>query len=70
MPSGSLMQESQVASIAAIPSPTLNLSSADITTLLLDATAFGHVIDILAERYKDMNVDVIAGAHPDFSVLF
>ncbi len=33
----------------------------DITTLLLDTVAFGHVIDMLVERYRDKDVHVIAG---------
>ncbi len=33
----------------------------DITTLLKDPHAFSHVIDILCERYKDANIDLVAG---------
>jgi adenine phosphoribosyltransferase len=33
----------------------------DITTLLKDGEAFGHVIDALYERYKDRSVDVVVG---------
>lgn len=49
-------------SIRGIPDfPKQGIYFYDITTLLLNATAFQHVIDILAERYKSQNVDVIAG---------
>ena len=33
----------------------------DITTLLLNPTAFQHVIDMFSERYQGQKVDVIAG---------
>ncbi|KAL8162030.1 hypothetical protein V2J09_013519 [Rumex salicifolius] len=33
----------------------------DITTLLLDHKAFKHTIDIFVDRYKDMNISVVAG---------
>lgn len=33
----------------------------DVTTILLDPVAFKHTIDLLAERYRDQEVDVIAG---------
>jgi len=33
----------------------------DITTLLKDKEGFNEVINILAQRYKDKNIDIIAG---------
>ena len=33
----------------------------DITTLLLDPKAFKDTIDLFVERYKDKNINVIAG---------
>ncbi|KAE8735213.1 Adenine phosphoribosyltransferase 5 [Hibiscus syriacus] len=33
----------------------------DITTLLLDHKAFKHTVDIFVDRYKDMNISVVAG---------
>ncbi len=33
----------------------------DVTTLMLNPTAFKLVVDLLAERYKAMKVDVVAG---------
>ncbi|XP_021738804.1 adenine phosphoribosyltransferase 5-like isoform X1 [Chenopodium quinoa] len=33
----------------------------DITTLLLDPVAFKHTIDIFVDRYRDMNISVVAG---------
>ncbi|XP_017256771.2 adenine phosphoribosyltransferase 1-like [Daucus carota subsp. sativus] len=33
----------------------------DITTLLLDHAAFKDTIDLFVERYKDMNISVVAG---------
>lgn len=33
----------------------------DITTLLLDHKAFKHTIDIFVDRYKDMQISVVAG---------
>ena len=34
----------------------------DVTTLLLDAKVFQATIDTFADRYKDMKIDVVAGA--------
>ena len=36
----------------------------DVTTILLDPTAFKHTIDMLVERYQGQKVDVVAGAQP------
>lgn len=33
----------------------------DITTLLMDHKAFKHTIDIFVDRYKDMQISVVAG---------
>ncbi|WZZ07438.1 hypothetical protein YC2023_093359 [Brassica napus] len=33
----------------------------DITTLLLDPVAFKHVVDIFVDRYKHMNISLVAG---------
>lgn len=33
----------------------------DITTLMLDPKAFKDTIDIFVERYRDMNISVVAG---------
>lgn len=33
----------------------------DITTLLLDHKAFKHTIDIFVDRYRDMQISVVAG---------
>ncbi|XP_008394107.1 adenine phosphoribosyltransferase 5-like isoform X2 [Malus sylvestris] len=33
----------------------------DITTLLLDHKAFKHVVDIFVDRYRDMDISVVAG---------
>lgn len=38
----------------------------DITTLLLDHQAFKHTIDIFVDRYKDMQISVVAGKTPLF----
>lgn len=33
----------------------------DITTLLLDHKAFKDTVDIFVDRYRDMNISVVAG---------
>jgi len=33
----------------------------DITSLLKDKEGYNHMISLLVERYKDMNIDVVAG---------
>jgi adenine/guanine phosphoribosyltransferase-like PRPP-binding protein len=33
----------------------------DVTTFLLDHTAFKYSIDLLHEQYKDKKIDVVAG---------
>ncbi len=34
----------------------------DVTTIMLNHTAFKHTIDLFAEHYKDQKIDVVAGA--------
>lgn len=34
----------------------------DVTTILLNPTAFQHSIDIMKEHYQSKEIDVIAGA--------
>ena len=41
--------------------PEPGVSFRDITTLLQDPKAFHKVIDIMVERYHDLNIDVVAG---------
>ncbi|GMI92479.1 adenine phosphoribosyltransferase 5 [Hibiscus trionum] len=41
--------------------PKQGIMFQDITTLLLDHKAFKHTIDIFVDRYRDMNISVIAG---------
>ncbi|KAL4450632.1 hypothetical protein ABPG77_000988 [Micractinium sp. CCAP 211/92] len=41
--------------------PKPGIQFQDVTTILLDPVAFKHTIDLLAERYRDQEVDVIAG---------
>jgi len=49
-------------SIRTIPDfPKKGIMFKDITTLLNDAKAFNSLIDFLKERYKDKNIDFIAG---------
>ncbi|KAK4478307.1 hypothetical protein RD792_017596 [Penstemon davidsonii] len=49
-------------SIRVIPDfPKPGILFHDITTLLLDPTAFQYTIDLFVERYKDKNINVVAG---------
>ncbi|KAF8084210.1 hypothetical protein N665_0729s0022 [Sinapis alba] len=41
--------------------PKKGIMFQDITTLLLDHKAFKHTIDIFVDRYKDMQISVVAG---------
>lgn len=42
----------------------------DITTLLLDHKAFKDTVDIFVERYRDMDISVVAGTFfLDFCIL-
>lgn len=42
----------------------------DITTLLLDHSAFKDVVDIFVDRYRDMDISVVAGNLLYFSSTF
>lgn len=42
----------------------------DITTLLLDHKAFKHTIDIFVDRYKNMQISVVAGKNSSVFILF
>ena len=41
--------------------PVKGVMFRDITTLLQDGPAFKHVCDELYNRYKDMEIDLVAG---------
>ncbi|XP_039043244.1 adenine phosphoribosyltransferase 5-like [Hibiscus syriacus] len=41
--------------------PKQGIMFQDITTLLLDHKAFKHTVDIFVDRYKDMDISVVAG---------
>ncbi|TYI77042.1 hypothetical protein E1A91_D06G118400v1 [Gossypium mustelinum] len=41
--------------------PKQGIMFQDITTLLLDHKAFKNTVDIFVDRYKDMNISVVAG---------
>lgn len=41
----------------------------DITTLLLDHKAFKDTVDIFVDRYRDMDISVVAGT-PSLLLLF
>lgn len=56
------MQQSSIRAIPDFPKP--GISFKDITTLLLNPTAFKHTIDLFVERYKGQNVTAIAGEQP------
>ncbi|GMH07022.1 hypothetical protein Nepgr_008862 [Nepenthes gracilis] len=48
--------------IRVIPNfPKPGIMFQDITTLLLDHNAFKHTIDIFVDRYRDMDISVVAG---------
>jgi len=56
------MNELIKSKIRTIPNwPHEGIMFRDITTLLKDSNAFNHLIDILYQRYKEMNIDLIAG---------
>lgn len=42
----------------------------DITTLLLDHNAFKDAVDIFVDRYRDMDISVVAGNLLYFSSTF
>jgi len=41
--------------------PKKGIMFRDITTLLQDAPAFSYTIEVLLERYKDKQIDIVAG---------
>ncbi len=41
--------------------PKKGISFKDITTLLKDADAFKHVVDTFCDRYKNADIDLVAG---------
>ncbi|EOA21620.1 hypothetical protein CARUB_v10002033mg [Capsella rubella] len=50
------------AAIRVVPDfPKKGIMFQDITTLLLDHKAFKHTIDIFVDRYRDMQISVVAG---------
>jgi len=56
------MQEKLNKVIRTIPDfPKKGIMFKDITTLLNDSEAFKELIDFLKERYKDKNIDFVAG---------
>lgn len=49
-------------SIRSVPDfPKPGILFQDVTTILLNPKAFQYCIDLLVDRYKSMNVDVVAG---------
>lgn len=59
---GDLRVERIASAIRVIPDfPKPGIMFQDITTLLLDHTAFQDSINILVERFKDKNITVVAG---------
>jgi adenine phosphoribosyltransferase len=56
------MTQSIKSKIRTIPNwPKQGIMFRDITTLLQDAPAFSHTIELLLERYKDKKIDMVAG---------
>ena len=56
------MNEKIKSKIRTIPNwPKPGIMFRDITTLLQDAPTFNHTIELLLERYKDKQIDVVAG---------
>jgi adenine phosphoribosyltransferase len=56
------MTERIKSKIRTIPNwPKPGIMFRDITTLLQDAPTFNHTIELLLERYKDKQIDVVAG---------
>lgn len=55
------MHEKIKSKIRTIPNwPKPGIMFRDITTLLQDAPAFSHTIELLTERYKNIEIDIIA----------
>jgi len=56
------MPESVKSKIRTIPHwPKKGVMFRDITTLLKDKEGYNHMIELLVERYKNKNIDIIAG---------
>jgi len=56
------MNERVKSKIRTVPNwPKPGIMFRDITTLLQDAPTFNHTIELLLERYKDKQIDVVAG---------
>jgi len=56
------MTERIKSKIRTVPNwPKPGIMFRDITTLLQDAPTFNHTIELLLERYKDKQIDVVAG---------
>lgn len=56
------MTERIKSKIRTVPNwPKEGIMFRDITTLLQDAPTFNHTIELLLDRYKDKQIDVIAG---------
>ncbi|MBW2977244.1 adenine phosphoribosyltransferase [Candidatus Woesearchaeota archaeon] len=56
------MPESVKSKIRTIPDwPKKGVMFRDVTTLLKDKEGYNHMIELLVERYKNKNIDVIAG---------
>jgi len=56
------MTERIKSKIRTIPNwPKPGIMFRDITTLLTDAPAFSHTVELLVERYKDKHVEVVVG---------
>jgi len=56
------MAERIKSKIRTVPNwPKEGIMFRDITTLLQDAPTFNHTIELLMERYKDKQIDVVAG---------
>jgi adenine phosphoribosyltransferase len=56
------MTERIKSKIRTVPNwPKEGIMFRDITTLLQDAPTFNHTIELLLERYKDLQIDVVAG---------
>eukprot|EP00199_Chlamydomonas_sp_CCMP681_P003565 CAMPEP_0119103594 /NCGR_PEP_ID=MMETSP1180-20130426/1999_1 /TAXON_ID=3052 ORGANISM="Chlamydomonas cf sp, Strain CCMP681" /NCGR_SAMPLE_ID=MMETSP1180 /ASSEMBLY_ACC=CAM_ASM_000741 /LENGTH=183 /DNA_ID=CAMNT_0007088143 /DNA_START=47 /DNA_END=598 /DNA_ORIENTATION=- len=61
-PTEALMKQTILDSIRGVPDfPKKGILFWDVTTILLNPVAFQYTIDLMAARYKDMDVDVIAG---------
>jgi adenine phosphoribosyltransferase len=57
-----MMTERIKSKIRTIPNwPKPGIMFRDITTLLQDAPTFSHTIELLLEKYKDKNIDIVAG---------